>query len=94
MVTGNGRGWGKHIPGTRIEHIKEFIVGEIYLSHNKISNTKNLVKILSIDKTGLNRPLVYAAWLNLNGYLEENFVIWDFDLKYTEFYYQKNIKNQ
>jgi hypothetical protein len=61
------------------------------LNYNPQFNSKNLIRITNTDKTGLKRPLVYASFVRNNG-LEEDFAIWDYDLKDNEYYKQKSNK--
>lgn len=91
MATGGkvgGRGWEGATKGARINDIKEFEVGKVYLSYSPQFNAKNLIKITSLDKTGLKRPIVYAEYVRNTGN-DHEFAIWDFDLKNNEYYKAK-----
>jgi hypothetical protein len=85
----NGRGWESLQKGEKITDISQFEVGEVYLNYNPQFNSKNLIRITNTDKTGLKRPLVYASFVRNNG-LEEDFAIWDYDLKDNEYYKPKS----
>ena len=86
-----GRGWEGATKGERVKDIKDFVVGGVYLAYSPQFNAKNLIRITSLDKTKLNRPLVYASYVRKDKN-DEDFVIWDYELKYDEYYRAKEDK--
>jgi hypothetical protein len=86
-----GRGWEGATKGKRIKNIKEFEKNHVYLNYDPRFNSKNLIMITGLDKTGLNRPIVYGSFLR-KGVRENDFAIWDDELKDNEFYEAKDKK--
>jgi len=86
-----GRGWEGATKGKRIKNIKELEKNHVYLNYDPRFNSKNLIMITGLDKTGLNRPIVYGSFLR-KGVQENDFAIWDDELKDNEFYEAKDKK--
>lgn len=93
MTEQRGSGWGDYKQGQQasIEQVKQ---GDILLVHSKQFNAKNVVRVLRLDSTGLNRPLFYGFFidpedteaLELRHPADRDFVIWDFDLEGQYFF--------
>jgi hypothetical protein len=83
-----GRGWEGATKGERVKDIKDFVVGGVYLTYSPQFNSKNLIRITSLDKSGLNRPIVYASFVR-KGLNEGDFAIWDYEIESNEYYRAK-----
>ena len=93
---GDGEGgsdWGELSQGDRITDITDLVVGQIYLEYSSQFNSKNVVKIIKGDETGLDRPIVYGKFVEPSDHTQtragassEGFAIWDHDLETDEYY--------
>ena len=84
----SGRGWEGATKGERVKNIKDFVVGGVYLSYSPQFNSKNLIRIISLDKRGANSTIAYASYVRkLEN--DKDFAIWDYEFDYNEYYRAK-----